>query len=60
MINAGYGAEDRFYKHDLEEGKGAKVDNLNRFDAEYQYATNENWNNVGYNGFGKWDLGSQR
>lgn len=60
MISAGYGAEDRFYKHDLEEGKGAKVDNLNRFDAEYQYATNENWNNVGYNGFGKWDLGSQR
>lgn len=60
MINAGYGSEDRFYKHDLEEGKGAKVDNLNRFDAEYQYATNENWNNVGYNGFGKWDLGGQR
>ena len=59
-IKSAYGADDRFYKHDVEEGNGPKVDNLNRFNPEYQYGVNEDWNNVGYRGFGKWDLGNQR
>lgn len=50
----------RIREHTLEESNGIPMDNVNRFNAGYQYEANTEWNNAGFSGWGSWDMGSGR